>query len=138
MGLDNGLILKTKNKIENFPWYVNCKYESWLDKNKDYHELEVLYYRKCWGIRGEINALLHLWNNEECIKNVDPEDIPAIIRILEKYLDKEYYENNADSIWEYDEMINHLIQDIKNLCWFKEWLENNQDDVIECYWYDSY
>lgn len=138
IGLDNGITLKTKNKISYFPWFVNYKYEDWNNEEGKSPELEILYYRKCWGIRGEINSLLHNTEQNGGIISIDSEDIPAIIKIIEKYLDRNYYDEHADSIWEYEEMFPHLIQDIKNLCWFKIWLSSNKNEVIECYWYDSY
>ena len=138
MGLDNGIMLKCKNKIDLslLPWFVNIELDKYSDDRITY-EYEITYFRKCWGIRGEVCMLLHS-PEDGGYSTIDPEDIPAIIRILEKYSEKEYWDENADSIWEYDEQIHNIRQTIKNLLWLKEYLENNKDNVDECYWYDSY
>jgi hypothetical protein len=131
MGLDNGIVLKdtTRQNIET-PWFVSFPFDNDYD-----NKLDVCYWRKCWGIRNEIKRILHLKDNEYKCK-VEEDDIPAIIRILEKYLDKDYWDDNAESIWIYDEYKPHLIQQIKNLLWLREYLRTYKR--AECYFYDSY
>ena len=53
-----------------------------------------------------------------------------------KYLDKEYYENNADSIWEYNEYKDNIQQSIINLMWLKMYMESHPEVIA--YFYDSY
>ena len=67
---------------------------------------------------------------------VESEDILPIVKILTKYLDKEYYENNADSIWEYLEYKDNIQQSIINLMWLKMYMESHPE--VTAYFYDSY
>ncbi len=112
------------------PWYTSIE-ESYNGKN-----VEVCYWRECWGIRGDILHILHIDEDNSYHYNIESDNIPAIIKALEKYLNKEYWDANANSIWEYDEYFDNNIQNIRNLLWLKEYLEENPD--AECYFYDSY
>lgn len=67
---------------------------------------------------------------------VEAEDILPIVKILMKYLDKEYYEDNADSIWEYNEYKDNIQQSIINLLWLKVYMESHPD--VTATFYDSY
>ena len=67
---------------------------------------------------------------------IDIEDIPAIIKIIYKFLSKDYWEEYGDSIWEYEEIKEHLVQDIMNLKWLYDFMQKN--DNIEVRFYDSY
>ena len=53
-----------------------------------------------------------------------------------KYLDREYYDENADSIWEYDEYKENIQHSIINLVWLRVYMETHPD--VTCYFYDSY
>lgn len=129
MGLDNGFICKNI-KREDAP--------SWVKPTWGWEEgcsgCELVYFRKHWGIRGEILAKLH---GNDCLNtSVDAEDIIPIVKILMKYLDKEYYDDNARSIWEYDEAHDQIQESIINLIWLKMYMESHPE--VECYFYDSY
>ena len=128
MGLDNGFICKNI-KLDEIPSYVrlpcDCRDE----------DIEIAYFRKCWGIRGEIIRLLHVKDDEYKIP-VEKEDIIPIVKILMKYLDREYYDENADSIWEYDEYKENIQHSIINLMWLRVYMETHPD--VTCYFYDSY
>ena len=131
VGLDNGLIIKGIKKNDIPPWVILPW--DWNDKRE---EQELLYFRKCWGIRGEILAKLHCIEPNDSETNVDVEDILPLAKILMKYLDKEYYDDNANSIWEYDEYIDNIQQSIVNLVWLKGYMEAHPK--VECYFYDSW
>ena len=128
MGLDNGFICKNIKRDE-IPSYVRLP---WDCRDED---IEIAYFRKCWGIRGEIIRLLHVKDNEYKI-SVEKEDIIPIVKILMKYLDREYYDENADSIWEYDEYKENIQHSIINLMWLRVYMETHPD--VTCYFYDSY
>ena len=53
-----------------------------------------------------------------------------------KYLDREYYDENADSIWEYDDYKENIQHSIINLMWMRVYMEAHPD--VTCYFYDSY
>ena len=128
MGLDNGFICKNIKRNE-IPSYVRLP---WDCRDED---IEIAYFRKCWGIRGEIIRLLHVKDDEYKIP-VEKEDIIPIVKILMKYLDREYYDENADSIWEYDEYKENIQHSIINLMWLRVYMETHPD--VTCYFYDSY
>ena len=128
MGLDNGFICKNIKRDE-IPYYVRLP---WDCRDED---IEIAYFRKCWGIRGEIIRLLHVKDDEYKIP-VEKEDIIPIVKILMKYLDREYYDENADSIWEYDEYKENIQHSIINLMWLRVYMETHPD--VTCYFYDSY
>lgn len=131
MGLDNGFMCKNINK-EDIPSWVKL---AW-DWNDEKNICELVYFRKMWGIRGEILDKLHCeWNNDSFTK-VDTEDIIPLVKILHKYLDEKYYDGNASSIWEYSEAYDNIQQSIINLIWLKTYMEQHPD--VECYFYDSW
>ena len=128
MGLDNGFICKNIKRDE-IPSYVRLP---WDCRDED---VEIAYFRKCWGIRGEILRLLHVKDDEYEI-SVEAEDIIPIVKILMKYLDREYYDEHADSIWQYDEYKENIQHSIINLMWLRVYMEAHPD--VTCYFYDSY
>ena len=128
MGLDNGFICKNIKRDE-IPSYVRLP---WDCRDED---IGIAYFRKCWGIRGEIIRLLHVKDDAYKIP-VEKEDIIPIVKILMKYLDREYYDENADSIWEYDEYKENIQHSIINLMWLRVYMETHPD--VTCYFYDSY
>ena len=128
MGLDNGFICKNIKRDE-IPSYVRLP---WDCRDED---IEIAYFRKCWGIRGEIIRLLHVKDDAYKIP-VEKEDIIPIVKILMKYLDREYYDENADSIWEYDEYKENIQHSIINLMWLRVYMDAHPD--VTCYFYDSY
>ena len=128
MGLDNGFICKNIKRDE-IPSYVRLP---WDCRDED---IEIAYFRKCWGIRGEIIRLLHVKDDAYKIP-VEKEDIIPIVKILMKYLDRKYYDENADSIWEYDEYKENIQHSIINLMWLRVYMETHPD--VTCYFYDSY
>lgn len=125
MGLDNGIMIKCRDI--DLPYSKDYK---WLADNG---ESEVCYWRKFWGFRNEVIDIFDC--GAEDIK-LNPSSIDIIIEILEKYLERDYYNNYGDSIWEYDEYLLHNIQCLQNLKCAKQYLTHHPD--VECYFYDSY
>ena len=109
MGLDNGIRVKgiPEEDKKKIPYYN----ESWGDFLEE-GEIEPIYWRKCWGLRREVISVLHM-SKDEFKKEIDPEDIPALIRALMPFLSRDCWDRDADSIWEYDEyfQINRLSGD---------------------------
>jgi hypothetical protein len=138
MGLDNGIVLKTKAKISHISLPKVIK-EDWL--NKDYDKsIEVCYWRKCWGIRNEIIYDI-LQINEEALYDysLTIENINDIIDILKKYAyNKKYYEDNARSIWEFEEYNDKLKEDIKRIKWLKRYMKYHKGNIEKVTFYDSY
>lgn len=131
MGLDNGIILRKVN-----PDTLSINKLTKLDKTySDNPDTEVCYWRKCWGIRNAIVDKFH-FDREGGEHKLDAEDIPVIIKILFDFYGKEEWEEEADSIWEWDEFKDNLRQQILNLTWLYDYMLANPD--VEVYFYDSY
>mgnify|MGYP003302754993 CR=1 FL=1 len=109
------------------PHPKKCK---WL---ADGGKTEVCYWRKFWGFRNEVVDIFDC--NAEDLR-LNPPKIDIIIETLEKFLERDYYDNYGDSIWEYDEYLLHNIECLQNLKCVKQYLINHPD--VECYFYDSY
>lgn len=130
MGLDNG-ILVTGIKKSDIPSFVKLPLplDSWEQ------EIEIAYWRKCWGIRSAILDTLH--GSSQGYTQIDVEDIPAIIKHLLPFCSKEYWDANADSIWEFEEAIDFtLIQQIINLKWLYSYMLEHPE--VKCRFYDSF
>lgn len=119
MGLDNGITIKN---VSEYPKFAP--------------DGKVLYWRKCWGLRDAFLNVLDPKNKQEYTFNIEPEDIPALIRAIKPFLSPDYWRENAESIWEYDEMFDTLVENIINLEHLKEFLLNNTNAIAE--FYDSY
>ena len=89
MGLDNGIMIRGKHhpelKLPHPPW-------EWGS-----NDVEICYWRKFWGFRNEM--VVHFNQKEDC-ENIPltTNDLLEVIEILETYLDRDYYDTNADSI----------------------------------------
>ena len=133
MGLDNGIVIKriAREQIELIPPYIECDTTEYNNEIR----IEIAYWRKCWGIRSEIINILHM-NSNQYKTEIDMKDIPAIIRMLYKFLSEEYWNKYGDSIWEYEDIKEKLVQNIINLKWLYYFMQKNENIEIE--FYDSY
>lgn len=128
MGLDNGIVLRFKTD-PYLPSYVK------LEKF-DEGEYEVCYWRKCQGIRHEILCALGKNDNDDDEPEYDltPNSLKKIRDIIYDQL------SNPDdwysSIWDMDEMVCHLGQDIVNLSWLIKFMKD--EPHATAYFYDSY
>lgn len=137
MGLDNGIYIKKfkRDELKKVPKHVNIISQYNSEKDPDSVDLELCYWRKCWGIRQAIAEIIHTDENNLADGVIAQEDIPEIIHSLIEFLDEEYWNLYADSIWEYKEMKGALIAQIINLTWLYSYMENHD---IEVEFYDSY
>ena len=133
MGLDNGFIARGI-KQEDIPSFVILPFPN---QNRDNNEIEIAYWRKCWGLRNEILGVLHSRFEDKYIIDVDAEDFPAIFKIMIPFFSKEYWEENAESIWEFEEAFEFsLLQQFINLKWLYSYMVEHPE--VKCYFYDSY
>lgn len=129
MGLDNGIVVrngKNKNKRIKDIW-------EGIDSGND---IEVAYWRKCWGIRDQILTVLgeNLEGEGEYILSAF--DLKYIIKLLKEFTNRSYWNQYADSIWEFDEFKHNQKSIIRNLKKVYRWMK--QDPDLEVYFYDSY
>ena len=131
MGLDNGIEIQRHEKSMSV--YNKIKhFEKSGDKEHEY-DFEVLYYRKCWNLRGIIaDAIGGIYDNLET--PVEREHIPKIISAL-KSVNEKNWEDEGGSIWEYKEQKPHIKRHIKNLKYLYRLMGKYDLDV---YFYDSY
>ena len=129
MGLDNGFVIQNVNR-QMVPNFVQLPFP-----DDDSDGIEIAYWRKCWGVRSAILDALHAHNDDYHIE-VKAEDIPAIVRALRPFFKAEYWEENADSIWTFDEAFDNMLNSIINLYWAKKYMEAYPD--VTMYFYDSY
>lgn len=126
MGLDNGIVLVSKGYDFDPPHPRGSYFEG---------EVEVCYWRKFWGFRNEV---IEFFNQEKECEDIplDWEDVYEIILILERFLDRDYFNTYGQSIWYYEDYLVHMINDLENLRYLANYLKENPK--IECYFYDSY
>ncbi len=133
MGLDNGIILKKNSTVLPF----------WLKKQFKYEpseNLEICYWRKCWGIRNIILAM-DFENKQEILINdgvyyLTAKDIHTIRVILRYFSNRKTWEDVGNSIWSWEEFRQILRKQRRALWWLEGYLKRNPEVV--CYFYDSY
>lgn len=133
MGLDNGVMLKVKKEQNYKKAYKLFEHNNVWD---EHGEVEVAYWRKCWGVR---NAILAAVPNgeDEYHYPVTSENIDAIIKAFRHFLNKRTWTEEADSIWEWDKYTRHnQAKNYVGLLRLRQWLKTHPED--EAYFYDSY
>ena len=137
IGLDNGIYVKSNKRTisrEQLPNGIIYPF------NKDYEgDVEIAYWRKCWGLRNDIMNTFG-WRtkspDEWKFEISTPAQVIDLIELIAKWLDKERWENDGDSIWEYEEVREMLIQQIINLALIHGYMSSNPD--VYLVFYDSY
>ena len=106
--------------------------------NEDFSSgVEILYWRKNWGLR---NVIVHTFPTEDesdyyyLIET--PQQVFELIRIIVSFMNKETWEEDGDSIWDYDEILPTLQQNVINLAIVAAFMKNNPD--VYLIFYDSY
>lgn len=138
MGLDNGIYVKSNiRKITREMLPKELSYV-WNDaKEENFYYTEILYWRKNWGLRNEVVRTFSHNEDDEyeyCLNTIN--DVFKLIRIIVSFMDKEKWDNEGQSIWEYKEALPGLQNDIINLCIIAAFMKNNPD--IYLIFYDSY
>ena len=133
MGLDNGIVLWVKNEKDYKKSYRLFKHESWYCAG----ECEVAYWRKCWGIRNAILRVVDPSITNKYEFSVTLDNVDNIIKTFKYFLHKKEWENEADSIWEWDRHTKrNQIRNLRGLKRLRRWLKKHPDDIA--YFYDSY
>lgn len=135
MGLDNGLYIKSdvrKITREMLPEGIFFPFEY------DYDDVvQVLYWRKYWGVRNEVMRTFGWYDGDSGYYELDtPAKVMRFIEIVASWLNEERWEEDGDSIWEYNEVRLSLIHNIINLSIIYTLMESNPD--IYLIFYDSY
>ncbi len=142
MGLDNGIHLIMRQKIDPkediiFNDFEKIDFDEFAtNEYKDGYYYDVCYWRKCWNIRDMIfDALDADKNSLSDTYTIDkPSQIQEIIDGLYRFLQNG--EDWEDSIWDFEDMIPQLAQDIVNLSAVKRIMNDYTNVKVE--FYDSY
>ena len=143
MGLDNGIYVKFPDHMEIPKDADKIELDNGDFWRKNYHAVEVLYWRKCWNVR---SIILYAIGAPGQNKNEDGEyesewefgleEIDKIIRSL-KALTKNNYEDDGYCIYEDWKHFKRLIKfDIKQLKKLRKYLKKHGE--AEAWFYDSY
>lgn len=133
MGLDNGVMLKVKNEKDYEKAHCLFNHESWYEPC----ECEVAYWRKCYGIRNAILRVVDPSVTNEYRFPVTLDNIDDIIKTFKHFLHKKEWEEEADTIWEWDENTRrNQARNLRGLRCLRRWLRRHPDDTA--YFYDSY
>ena len=136
MGLENGIVLKTKNSIIEKPSWVKFIGNP-AEHDDGSLEYDICYWRKCWNIREAIFNILEDDDRREWEFKLSLNQVVAIRDRLCKFLTEgEDWEELGDSIWSFEEMIPVLTEDILNLSWLIGYMKKDVHAIV--YFYDSY
>lgn len=150
MGLDNGVEIyrpQAKTEIEKFCWNVLDDFnlisgkfkenftESYLYRSR----MEVVYMRKWWGVRDiMVGHLCDKYATEDnYLWELDGEDIDVLIEAMDYYNNKEAWDSDGGSVWDYEEdgIADQIAKHIRNLNTVKELM---RDKGYKAVFYDSY
>lgn len=128
MGLENGIILEMNTKIKYQPWFCNLDLDEYNDE-KNYYEYIVDFWCSRYDLRRKIFGVLGV--DLEDIQgeySLDSNNVIHIIQLL-----KDEIMNNGDY---QDKVV--FWHTINNLYWVYEYMIKRPQDIIRCYFYDSY
>ena len=131
MGLDNGLILHTTKQID-FPKELHI--DDWWQSNGQYH-YGICYWRKCWNIRREMAHIINAPLDYVAKYDLDITEVKNLWRAINELNSKRAWED-GDSFWSYDEMRDHLDNDLLKLEWLIDFMGKDDESQVE--FYDSY
>ena len=137
MGLDNGLILHTREPIE-IPEELHFNLS--MEDEPLKYSYELLYFRKCWNIRREVVRALNA-DYEYCGKAwLTIDEVKKIWWAISEVNHKGAWDDN-DSIWTWDEIKDRLDHSLLALEWLVKFMRQHAGEKEPFYmveFYDSY
>ena len=142
MGLDNGFYVRSNRRRitrEDLPQELHYPFE------KDYgDDVEVIYHRKDWGWRNSIMKEFGWKDVNMCDDIADmkvylietPAQVLKLIEVTASWFNEEIWEEEGNSILEYESARKHLVEDIINYSILYSFMQQNPDVFLE--FYDSY
>lgn len=139
MGLDNMFFIREKatgkevdlaEAVQGFQYFMN-----------GVETVNIMYMRKYWGVRNEIMEFLRADDMHDYEIPIDAAQLEGVIKILYKFTDKEYFNNNGGStIWSWEEALKTLFAGICNLKIILNDMENGEfnTEKYELCFLDSY
>ena len=137
IGLDNGIIVRSNLRAITREILPEELVYPWAEQFDGPEEVEILYWRKNWGLRNIVVDTFPV--NDKCDYEYlieTPQQVFELIKIIVSFMNKEKWEEDGDSIWDYDEILPILQQNIINLASIAAFMKNNLD--VYLVFYDSY
>ena len=133
MGLDNGIYVKS-----NVREITRDMLPAALVYPFDGNDTHICYWRKCWGLRNEIlNTLGTRFKEENENTEIDTiEQVKDLLEVIWYFLDEDHWEDEGNSIWEYEHFFRTLRDDYMNLLLMIGFMKKNPD--VYLVFYDSY
>ena len=127
MGLDNGVIVRsTHRKLTRAMLPEELIYP--FDKDYEDDGIEILYWRKNRGLRNAVVNTFPIEDESDCYYLIETsQQVFELIRIIVSFMNKETWEEDGNSIWDYDEILPILQRDIINLAIIASFMKNNPD-----------
>lgn len=145
MGLDNGIVLHTQEKIdlEHLPDWV-CITENKYTSFKTGYTYDLCYFRKSWGFRDFMYSLVKEYHSDEQIGIDGGEfELPSSEKVLTDIQDIFYYFLKNPEEWDrrsqvffMEDSMNSIVQSILNMTWAKEYAKTHK--WCSLLFYDSY
>lgn len=136
LGLDNGIIVRSNRRQITRDILPSELVYPW-DRKFDKEGVEILYWRKNWGLRNEVIHTFSQYEDSDWEYVIEtPTQVFDLIKIITSFMDKEKWEEDGESIWDYDEILPILQQNIINLAVIAAFMKNNPDTYL--IFYDSY
>ena len=134
MGLDNGVLLRSNRELK-IPDFVDAgRYEETYEDGTPYFEYYVLYWRKWWSFRNDVMNEFGFTDGFYCFP-LTAEQIEKMQNIYNYYNSEETWQE-ADSIWNWEEVQNQFPEQNKIFEWLKSLKERHPS--VEVLFYDSY
>ena len=139
MGLDNGLLLHSKEPVDVPVELSIVDFANYEATSPFPYTYDILYFRKCWNIRREVCAILGA-SYEYCGKSwLTIGEVKNMWRALNELNSKKAWES-GDSIWSYAEIKSRLDASLLALEWLIDFMRKheNEQDSFMVEFYDSY
>ena len=134
MGLDNGIILRSKRELKNPNFIDSSRYVETDDDGNQHFEYYVLYWRKWWSFRNDVMSELGFADGDYSFP-LTVEQLEKIQEIYNYYNSEETWQE-ADSIWNWEEVKDHFPEQNKVFEWLKSYKKLHPS--VEVLFYDSY
>lgn len=142
--MDNGICLKIKDsekfgstRLPDFMPRAN-----WEDEYG--YDWELMYWRKCWNVRSIIFDILDKYgiSREDADANTTPLTLDMLFYICTDLMScytREWWNENDESIWDADEMLDGPYRDaLARTLRLIGWLQDKDPESYKIYFYDSY
>ena len=111
-------------------------HDSYEDGSPEF-DYEILYWRKCWNLRREISHALNLPFDYVQKFGLSIDEVKTIWHVINENNNKYWWEH-TDSIWSYEEMRDHLDNDLLALEWLIHYMRAHKENEYMVEFYDSY